>query len=419
MDRPTKTSNLGTSFWQIPYSTKVFVMENKVHGSFFLIRCIVSFFLSSKSFGVWRNAKSSPVLQDTASSLSELNFPNPSHLSGDGCVFVIHYHRNNFLCARLRTVKALATPRGASLWHDFAFVVSITNRFILMLLNIPARSRVDDLMVRMSASWLWVAAIFPLGWLILSNNQSIATQWVLDTCLHLDHRKRQELVVAPNLLKWSGLSHLIATRFRRNSGHHVVRSVGWTRPLLECPWRVHKCVTWPRGVKQHSTRILFVSFLKQSVHCCALKLFAWPKNLLKGVSSFSSMPLHRKVRAIRNSGATNSSCALIQGSTCRWFFHARTEFSFSTVNVRDRVVCRSVTLLRVVEDASSVTQAETAATVEAVKAICSLVRSGQVFFELNGDLFEEWEKHKKDEDQEEGHGGQTQQKPWRQKKSRF
>ena len=212
MDRPTKTSNLGTSFWQIPYSTKVFVMENKVHGSFFLIRCIVSFFLSSKSFGVWRNAKSSPVLQDTASSLSELNFPNPSHLSGDGCVFVIHYHRNNFLCARLRTVKALATPRGASLWHDFAFVVSITNRFILMLLNIPARSRVDDLMVRMSASWLWVAAIFPLGWLILSNNQSIATQWVLDTCLHLDHRKRQELVVAPNLLKWSGLSHLIATR---------------------------------------------------------------------------------------------------------------------------------------------------------------------------------------------------------------
>ena len=76
----------------------------------------------------------------------------------------------------------------------------------LMMLNKRGRwfhsSRVKLCLVRMSASWFWVSTylIWVFGSkLILSNNQSSATLWVLDTCLIVGLRPLIIMLIAASL----------------------------------------------------------------------------------------------------------------------------------------------------------------------------------------------------------------------------
>ena len=54
-----------------------------------------------------------------------------------------------------------------------------------------------------------------------------------------------------------------------------------------------------------------------------------------------------------------------------------------------------IEVAKVLSDDATITQAETAAAVEPAKAICFLIRNGQVIFDLDGNLIEEWYKNTK------------------------
>ena len=49
--------------------------------------------------------------------------------------------------------------------------------------------------------------------------------------------------------------------------------------------------------------------------------------------------------------------------------------------------------MKVLLDDATVTQAETIAAIEAARAICCLVQTGQIIFILDGSLIEEWDKN--------------------------
>ena len=52
-----------------------------------------------------------------------------------------------------------------------------------------------------------------------------------------------------------------------------------------------------------------------------------------------------------------------------------------------------VEVAKVLPDDATITQAETTAAVEAARAICCLVQTGQIIFDLDGNLIEEWDKN--------------------------
>ena len=52
----------------------------------------------------------------------------------------------------------------------------------------------------------------------------------------------------------------------------------------------------------------------------------------------------------------------------------------------------TVEVAKVLPDDATITQAETTAAVEAARAICCLVQTGQIIFDLDGNLIEEWDK---------------------------
>ena len=55
----------------------------------------------------------------------------------------------------------------------------------------------------------------------------------------------------------------------------------------------------------------------------------------------------------------------------------------------------AVEVARVLADDATMTQAGTTAAVEAARAIGCLVHTGQIIFDLDGNLVEEWDKHAK------------------------